>query len=72
VTADLLALLIELTSVTAAGKQIQKPITLPRPGEKASKSPGMEMRDASRSAQDHAFKKGVGVLAATTKAVSRR
>lgn len=63
-TADLLALLVEVSSVTASGQQIRKPITLPRPYDK-KRSERADNRDA-------AFKKGVSVLAATSKSVSNR
>jgi hypothetical protein len=69
VTADLLALLVEVTSIGVAGQQLKQPLTLPRPkaGDAAAapREPGQGDRDA-------AFKKGVSVLAATSKAVSHK
>lgn len=62
--AELLALLIELTSVGIAGKQLKKTVEVPRP-DKPSSTLGRQ-----RSATDAAFKKGIGVLAATSRAVS--
>lgn len=64
-TDDLLALLVEVTSVPASGRQLKKPIEVPRP--KTDKPKPVE----GRNAQDKAFKTGIAVLAATTKAVKR-
>lgn len=69
VTDDLLALLVEVTSVSASDRKLRKPITLPRPGDEKKKRQQQQQRPAD--AQDAAFKKGVAVLAATTKAVGR-
>lgn len=66
VTDDLLALLVEISSVTAAERKLKKPIEVPRPNRK--KAPEVE---PSGTDTDKAFKKGIGVLAATTKAVGR-
>lgn len=68
--ADLLALLVEVTSVPAAGKQIKKPITLKRPHEEpgAAQDPKAR-RPATKDEVDRAFKRGIGVLAATARAV---
>lgn len=63
VTDDLLALMVEVSSVTASGRQLKKPIEVPRP--KRNKAP----RHHAQTQQDAAFKKGIGVLAATTKRV---
>jgi hypothetical protein len=65
VTDDLLALLVEVSSVTASGKQLKKPIEVPRPKQpKPQPEPG-------QSATDAAYKRAVGVLAATSKKVKR-
>lgn len=60
----LLAMLVEVTSVGVAGRKLKRPIEVPRP-----KPP--KRRVVGKSEQDTAFKKGIGVLAATTRAVSR-
>lgn len=65
-TDDLLSLLIEVTSVTASGRQLKKPLTLPRP--QGHKGP---QRPATRDETDAAYKRGVAVLASTSKRVSR-
>lgn len=65
-THELLALNAELTSVVASGKQLKKPITIPRPKEKKKATP---REDAVST--DAAYKKGIGVLAQSAKGVSR-
>lgn len=64
-TDDLLALMVEVTSIGVAGRKLKKPITVPRPGKK---KPGRPVTPAEK---DAAFKHGIGVLAASTKAVRR-
>lgn len=70
VTDDLLALLVEVTSVSASGRQLKKPIEVPRP-EKPKPKPDARAVEAPQSERDAAFKRGIGVLAATSKAVKR-
>lgn len=65
VTDDLLALLIEVSSVTASGRQLRKPIEVPRPKKPAPPRP------AGTSERDVAFKTGVAMLASTSKGVKR-
>lgn len=65
VTDDLLALLIEVSSVTASGRQIKKPIQVPRPKKPEAPAP------AGATERDVAFKKGVNMLASTSRAVKR-
>lgn len=67
VTDDLLALLIEVTSVPAADRKLRKPIQVPRPGDKKKQAP----REQPAEVRDAAYKKAVGVLAATTRQVGR-
>lgn len=67
VEADLLALSIEVASITASGRQLRKPITLPRPGDKSK--PQAPQSPAGRT--DDAFKRGISVLAASAKGVAR-
>lgn len=71
---QLLALLIELTSIRVAGKQIKKPIDIPRPGKKAKGKRGQQQGDqrpASKRAEaanrDAAFKQGFETLQATAR-----
>ncbi len=64
---DLLALLVEVTSVPAAGMQLKKPITLKRP-EKGDQSSRPEASGPSDT--DAAFKRGIAVLAGSAKAVN--
>lgn len=65
---DLLSLLVEVTSVPAAGMQLKKPITLKRPGkdDKAERRP----EHGSAGDTDAAFKRGISVLAGSAKAVN--
>jgi hypothetical protein len=65
VTDDLLALLVEVSSVAASDRKLKKPITVPRPSDMKKKAPEQQ----AAGEQDAAFKKGVSVLAATTRAV---
>lgn len=67
VTDDLLALLIEVSSVTASGRQLRKPIEVPRP----KKPQPQAARPAGQSERDVAFKRGVNVLASTSKGVRK-
>lgn len=62
--AELMALLIEVTSIGVAGKQLKEPVSVPRPKDREAKRSSVGERDA-------AFKKGIAVLAATSKAVSQ-
>lgn len=64
VEANLLALAIEVFSVQAAGRQLRKPIQVPRP-KPATKGP------QGREAKDAAYKRGVAVLASTARGVAR-
>ena len=64
-TDDLLALLVEVSSVTASGRQLKKPIEVPRPKAPAPKAPAV----TGKSERDVAFKKAVNVLASTSRAV---
>lgn len=66
-TDDLLALLVEVTSVPAAGRQLKKPIQLKRPQQDKPAA----RRPATTDEVDAAFKKGIGVLAATARGVNR-
>jgi hypothetical protein len=67
VTNDLLALLVEVTSIGVANRALKKPLEIPRPNRKKDRvSP-----TASASEKDAAFKAGIGVLAATTRAVRK-
>lgn len=65
-TADLLALLVEVVSVSAANRQLKKPIDLPRP--KAERKP---ISERTPEEHDQAMKKGIGVLRGTAKKVHR-
>lgn len=67
VTDDLLAMLIEVSSVTASGRQIKKPIEVPRPKDKRKGPQRHEQQTPARSPQDAAYSKAIGVLAATTR-----
>lgn len=62
-TDDLLAMLIEVNSVTAAGRQIRKPIEVPRPKDQKTKAPEPE----GSKRKDDAYGKAIGVLAATSR-----
>lgn len=71
-TDDLLALLIEVSSVTASGKQLRKPLEIPRPKAPEQRQPEQpQQQQAPVNAQDAAFKKGIGVLASSSRAVKR-
>ena len=63
VTDDLLALLIEVSSVTASGRQLKKPLQVPRP------KPPQRPQPQGQTERDVAFKKGINVLASTSKGV---
>ena len=69
VTDDLLALLVEVTSVSAADRKLRKPIQVPRPADAKKKAAAAKAQPDG--ARDAAYKKAVGVLAATTRAVGR-
>lgn len=60
--ADLLALAVEVASVTASGRQLREPIKVPRPGEQ--RQGGMQ-RPRTAEEVDAAYRKGIAVLAAT-------
>lgn len=64
---DLIALLIEVTSVGVSGRQLKKPLEVPRP-----KRDGGARANRPRTTEetDRAFKQGVSVLAATSRAVT--
>jgi hypothetical protein len=66
---ELMALLIEITSVTAAGKQLRKPIQVPRPKSDKQRGPVHPRANG----QNPAYGRAVGVLASTArpKAVAR-
>lgn len=65
----LLALLIEVVSVTAAGMQMKKPIVgLAKQFQNKGTGP---KAPATPEEKDQAFKKGISVLASTSKAVTR-
>lgn len=66
-TDDLLALLIEVSSVGASGRQLKKPLTVPRPKDTKPRTE----RPATVDETDAAFKKGIGVLAATSRQVGK-
>lgn len=69
VEVGLLALLIEVTSVVASEQKMKKPITgLAKQFSNANKAPA---RPTTPEETDRAFKHGIGVLAATAKAVRR-
>ncbi len=65
VETDLLALLVEVSSVTASGRQIKKPLEIPRPKRAATPRP------TSAEDVDKSFKRGIAVLASTAKGVNR-
>lgn len=65
--ADLLALLIEVTSVPASGRQLKKPVQIKRPKDTTAKPE----RPATTEEVDASFKRGIGVLAASAKGVTR-
>lgn len=67
-TDDLLALLVEVTSVTASGRQMKKPLEIPRPNDK----PKSVEAPTGRTEKDAAFKKGISVLAATSRSVVKQ
>ena len=48
-TDDLLALLVEVTSVSASDRKLRKPITLPRPGDEKKK------REQEQGVSSHVF-----------------
>lgn len=54
---ELLAQMVEVTSVLAADKRLRKPVHIPRPAHLSSK--------ARSTSPDAAIKKAVGVFAAT-------
>lgn len=58
---ELMALAVEVASVTASGKQIKKPIQIPRPKHVKRRSRGQ----TADGAQPDPYKQGVAVLAAT-------
>jgi hypothetical protein len=60
--AELLALLIEVTSVTAAGKNLRKPVEVPRPH---GRNKPQQQRAAADT--DAAYKRGISVLANTAR-----
>lgn len=62
-TDHLLALLVEVSSVTAAGKNIKRPLSLPRP------TPPKPKPALGQSEKDAAFEKGIGVLKSTARGV---
>jgi hypothetical protein len=64
---ELMALLIEVTSITATEKtRLQKPIKIPRPS--SNKTSGSKAAAAGvKNIPDDRYKQGVAVLAATTK-----
>jgi hypothetical protein len=66
VTDDLLALLIEVSSVTASGRQLKKPLEVPRPKKS---QPAPPKAPAGTSERDVAFKRGINLLASTSKGV---
>jgi hypothetical protein len=67
VTDDLLALLIEVTSVGVANRQLRKPLEIPRPSRQRKPT----APPTTPAAKDAAFKSGIAVLANSTKAVRR-
>jgi hypothetical protein len=70
VTDDLLALLIEVSSVTASGRQLKKPIEVPRPDvSKPAKAAASAPAGGRVDVKDAAFKKGIAVLSASSKSV---
>lgn len=68
-TDDLLAMLIEVSSVTASGRQLRKPIQVPRPKAHAPKK---EPTGQPGNQTDAAFKRGVAVLAKSSRGVNRK
>jgi hypothetical protein len=62
---ELLSQLVELTSVSAAGKQLKKPIIVPRPDH--VKRRGKALAAGVENVPDNAFKQGIAVLQATSR-----
>jgi hypothetical protein len=62
---ELMALLIEVTSISAAGKQLRKPVTIPRP--KSSKSNRQADDRARAEGRDPAYGRAVSVLAQSSR-----
>lgn len=55
--------LVELTSIVAAGKQLKKPVTIPRPDHIRRK--GKALQAGVKEVPDGAYKQGIAVLQAT-------
>lgn len=70
---ELLALNAELASIAASGQQLKKPIKIPRPKHVRKPNSGVRHADSvpGGTAPD-AYKRGVSVLAATTRGGVRR
>lgn len=67
-TDDLLALLVEVTSVSAANRALRKPLTLPRPTA-PKEAPN---RAPTKAETDAAYKQGIAVLARTARKAGGR
>lgn len=61
---ELLSQLVEVTSVGAAGKQLKKPIVIPRPDYVKRRSKAIA--SGVQNVPDGAYKQGVAVLQATS------
>lgn len=66
---ELLALNVEVASISASGQQLKKPIKVPRPKHVRRKSGPRHPDDV---AGNDPYKRGVAVLAATRRGVVRR
>jgi hypothetical protein len=70
VDTELRALLVEVVSIGAAGQKLKKPITVPRPKHIKRKG-GVQHADTVAAGPDP-YKRGVAVLAATTRGAVHR
>lgn len=70
---ELMALLIEVTSVAAAGRQLRKPIDIPRPTKRrrGRVHPDHAHVGGSAPGHDRSYGHAVAVLAGSARAVSR-
>lgn len=61
---ELMSQLVELTSIVAAGKQLKKPVTIPRPDHVRRK--GRAYASGVKEVPEGAYKQGIAVLQATS------
>jgi hypothetical protein len=69
---ELMAQLVELTSIVATDRQLKKPITIPRPDHIRRK--GRAYQSGVKEVPENPYKQGIAVLQATSprrRAVSR-